>query len=305
MSVVPKFCSTSNFSSVNVNRILLVYCRLRTQLTFISLILKSQLQFPFLMEQFFVFVKRPRRLVTAVAFSALFAVFVLLSSPHKSFAQDFSNFSGTVDNFSSGLESLLPSFKLVNGSYSNPDHGFEIIFPQGWAGTEISVPFGKVVSAGSLDIAMNTSEFSAMNILFLDNRNNTASEAIANLFNLTDTPTVATVQDPVNMEGSQCDPPSFAPVTINGIKGEQVSYKCEDIPVGPKSNMSVKTKGLTFVTNDDSLIFVSFTASPDVFDQDIPKFEESIKTVKISNPGDISNSPTYNEFKKLLMRQAL
>ena len=54
--------------------------------------------------------------------------------------------------------------------------------------------------------------------------------------------------------------------------------------MGMGTNISAKTKGITFATEDNSLIFVSFSASPNTYDLDIPKFEEALKTLKISRP---------------------
>jgi hypothetical protein len=227
---------------------------------------------------------------------------MISSSGPQTFAQDLDfNMTDLVGNSSSELSKLLASFKPVNGSYSNPDQGFEIVFPQGWEGTEILVPFGKVVSASPLATGMNVSDMSkfyAMSIVFVDNRNKTALSAISDLSNPADNATAS--QDAKYIEAAKCGSLLFSPVTVNNIKGEQVAYTCEGIPVGTGSNISERTKGITFATNDDSLIFVSFSASRNVYDMEIPKFEESLKTVKISNPGDILNSQTYQEYKKLL-----
>jgi hypothetical protein len=242
------------------------------------------------------------KLVLVPALLALLSFVLISSSGLQTFGQDSDfNMSDLVNNSTSDLNKLLASFKPVNGSYSNPDQGFEIIFPQGWEGTEILVPFGKVVSASPLAEALNAtdmSKFSAMSIVFVDNRNNTALSAISDLSNPADNATAS--QDSKYIEAADCGSLVFSPVTLGGIKGEQVTYSCEDIPMGLGSNVSAKTKGITFATIDDSLIFVSFSASPNVYDSDIPKFEQSLKTVKISNPGDILNSQTYQEYKKLL-----
>jgi hypothetical protein len=242
------------------------------------------------------------KLVFVLAFSALLSFVMISSIQPQTFAQvsEF-NMSDLAGNSTSDLTKLLASFKPVNGSYSNPDQGFEITFPQGWEGTEILVPFGKVVSASPLAEAVNAtdmSKFSAMSIVFVDNRNNTALSAISDLSNPADNATVS--QDAKYIEAADCGSLVFSPVTLGSIKGEQVTYSCEDIPIETGSNTTAKTKGITFATNDDSLIFVSFSASPNVYDLDIPKFEQSLKTVKISNPGDILDSQTYQEYKKLL-----
>lgn len=264
--------------------------------------LKSRFYFPVLVKPFLLALNTSAKLALVLAFSALLSFVMISSSLPQTVAQnsDF-NMSDFASNSTSDLTKLLASFKPVNGSYSNPDQGFEITFPQGWEGTEILVPFGKIVSVSPLAEALNAtamSEFSAMSIVFVDNRNNTALSAISDLSNPADNATAS--QDAKYIEAADCGSLVFSPVILNGIKGEQVTYSCEDIPMGPGSNTTAKTKGISLATNDDSLIFVSFNASPNVYDLDILKFEQSLKTVKISNPGDILHSHTYQQYKKLL-----
>ena len=264
--------------------------------------LKSRFYFPVLVKIFLLALNTSAKLALVIAFSGLLSFVMISSSLPQTLAQDSDfNMSELAGNSTYDLTKLLSTFKPVNGSYSNPDQGFEITFPQGWEGTEILVPFGKVVSASPLAEALNAtdmSKFSAMSIVFVDNRNNTALSAISDLSNPADNATAS--QDAKYIEAADCGSLVFSPVTLDGIKGEQVTYSCEDIPIGAGSNTTAKTKGITFATNDDSLIFVSFSASPDIYDLDVPKFEQSLKTVKISNPGDILNSHTYQEYKKLL-----
>src|SRR6476619_6905975 len=77
---------------------------------------------------------------------ALIVLVLSLGLP-RVLAQDFNfNLSDITDNSSFDFKRLVSSFKAVNGTYKNPDYGFEIAFPQGWVGTEFSGPFGKIVS---------------------------------------------------------------------------------------------------------------------------------------------------------------
>jgi hypothetical protein len=242
------------------------------------------------------------RLAGTLALSSLLSVVLISSGGPQTYAQNLdSNISNILSNSSLDLTSLLASFRPVNGSYSNPDQGFEITFPQGWQGTEILVPFGKVVSTSPLAAVLNAtnmSKFSTMSIVFVDNRNSSALSAISDLSNPADNATIS--KDAKYIQVADCGSLAFSPVTVGGIKGEQVSYSCEGIPMETGTNISAKTKGITFATSDDSLIFVSLSASPDVYDSDIPKFEQSLKTIKIHKPGDILNSKTYLEYRKML-----
>lgn len=229
-------------------------------------------------------------------------VFALSFGLPRAYAQesDF-NFSDLSGNSNLDLKSLLSSFKPVNGTYNNADYGFEIVFPEGWIGSEFSAPFAKIASVSSSEQSPNMVDFSAMSVMFIDNRNNTALSTITNLSKPMG---AATPQSSDGAEETRCKSLSFSPVTINGIKGEEGTYICENVPLGLGSNASAKTTGITFPTNDDSLIFVSFTASPNHYDKDLPNFVQSVKTIKLSSPGDLSSSPTYKEYKKVLSQQA-
>lgn len=48
------------------------------------------------------------------------------------------------------------------------------------------------------------------------------------------------------------------------------------------------------------LLTVSFISGPDTYDKNLPKFEESVKTIKILNPADVSKSAIYNTYKNAL-----
>ena len=90
---------------------------------------------------------------------------------------------------------------------------------------------------------------------------------------------------------AKCDK-TVAPVVINGATGQQISYECQ----GPFAG---KIRAYAFATKDDSLIQVSFFGSSNSgFDKYLPQFEDSIKTLKISNPIDIQSSQIFQEYQK-------
>ena len=217
-------------------------------------------------------------------------------------AQEFNfNFSDITNNSSFDLKRLFSSFKQVNGTYKNPDYGFEISFPQGWVGTEFSGPFGEIVSTSPFQLGANTTDFSAMSIMFVDNRNNTALATISNMTNPLATTSQGSGSD--STEAPRCKLISFTPVTINGIKGEEGTYNCENIMLGTGENTSIMAKGVTFATKDNSLILISYTGAKNLYEKELPKFEDSVKTVKIDNPGDVSTSETYKVYKQTLSQQ--
>ena len=232
---------------------------------------------------------------------ALIVLVLSLGLP-RVLAQDFNfNLSDITDNSSFDFKRLLSSFKAVNGTYKNPDYGFEIAFPQGWVGTEFSGPFGKIVSTSPFQLGTNPNGLSAMSIMFVDNKNNTALTTISNLTNPLATASQGSGSD--SIEGPRCKSLSFSSVTINSIKGEEGTYTCENIMPGNGQNASVMAKGVTFVTKDNSLILISYTGSQNLYEKELAKFEDSVKTVKINNPGDISTSETYKVYKKALSQQ--
>ena len=122
--------------------------------------------------------------ITLIVLALVVLVLSLSLGLPRVLAQDFNfNLSDITDNSSFDFKRLLSSFKAVNGTYKNPDYGFEIAFPQGWVGTEFSGPFGKIVSTGPFQLGTNPNGLSAMSIMFVDNRNNTALATISNLTN--------------------------------------------------------------------------------------------------------------------------
>ena len=66
------------------------------------------------------------------------------------------------------------------------------------------------------------------------------------------------------------------------------------------SNANMKVKGYTIAKADDSLIAISLAGTEDAYTKELPKFEESVRTIKLPDAADISNSAAYNEYKKIL-----
>jgi hypothetical protein len=97
----------------------------------------------------------------------------------------------------------------------------------------------------------------------------------------------------INVKNS---PASF--VTINGFKAEQRSGDCTD-----ETGSNTKIKGYTFATADSTIILVAFSSdSINDYNRYLPQFEESVKTIKISQPGDIATSEPYQKHKELEMQ---
>lgn len=190
------------------------------------------------------------------------------------------NFSGLAD--SDSPLGLGPSD--INGTYVNPDVGLQVDLPTDWSGKEITFLLELVVAAPpGVEIESIDEPGTAMIIQVLD------KEAFDEL---------ARMQggDPLAMqEGDQCEelPASF--VTINGLKAEQRSGDCTN-----EEGSDTKIKAYTFATADGTIILLAFSSdSINDYNRYLPQFEESVKTIKISQPGDIATSELYQKHKEL------
>ena len=81
-------------------------------------------------------------------------------------------------------------------------------------------------------------------------------------------------------------------VTINGAMAEESMYDCT---IG---GSAYTTKAFAFATSDNILIVITFTGDATTFDKYLPEFENSVKTVEISNPIDITKSELYGKYKE-------
>jgi hypothetical protein len=243
--------------------------------------------------------------------------------------QNFSEFSEFDEEFSQSedLSSFFSSFMTeVNGTYMNPDIGFQIDLPTGWKGIEINFPINSVFAAPggtNLELLEEREDFQEpatfMIIQGIDQDSfNELESLVSELPALGEGGGVGgeegtPLQDSSDPLGTTTSPfadnavscsysqPSF--VTINGINAEESAAECideeEEELVGGVTN--VKTKSYTFATQDNSLIVLGFYAnSTSAYDQNLPLFEESARTISISRPADIATSEIYNRYKELL-----
>jgi hypothetical protein len=177
----------------------------------------------------------------------------------------------------------------VNGTYVNSDVGFQVDLPKYWNGKEITFLLDMVVAAPpGVEIESMEAEGTAMIIQVLD------EESFGELARMQGA-------DPLAMQTAESDqckelPASF--VTINGLKAEQRSGDCTG-----GDGSSSKIKGYTFATADGTIILLAFSSNSDnEYNQYLPQFEESVKTIKIENPGDIAMSELYQKHKELEMQ---
>ena len=245
--------------------------------------------------------------------------------------QNFSEFPEFDEEFSQSeedLSSFLSSFMTeVNGTYMNPNIGFQINLPAGWKGIEINFLINSVFAVpgetnfgllGEREDFQEPATF--MTIQGIDQESLSELESlVSELPALEEGGGVggeegAPLQGSGNPLGTTASPfadnavscsysqPSF--VTVNGINAEERVAECIDEEgggelVGGVTNL--KTKSYTFATQNNSLIVLGFYGnSTSIYDQNLPLFEESVRTISISRPADIATSEIYNRYKALL-----
>jgi hypothetical protein len=228
------------------------------------------------------------------------------------------------------LSSFLSSFMTeVNGTYMNPNIGFQINLPAGWKGIEINFLINSVFAVPgetNLGLLGEGEDFQEpatfMTIQGIDQESfNELESLVSELPALEEgggvdgeegTPLqgsgdpLGTTASPFADNAVSCSysQPSF--VTVNGINAEERVAECVDEEeegggelVGGVTNL--KTKSYTFATQNNSLIVLGFYGnSTSIYDQNLPLFEESVRTINISRPADIATSEIYNRYKALL-----
>jgi hypothetical protein len=243
------------------------------------------------------------------------------SPPPTGLMQDL-NFSELSEFDLTQLEestSSSPSSSLmndINGTYINPKIGFQVDLPKDWKGKEINFLINSVFAAPE-EINLEDGDFkeqgSFMTILGINEGTFNMLADIGQLSGIgrggrgeigevgaepssqgSSPLDIATVYG----DGLSCkEETSSSFVTINGINAEQRSQKCTDVGDGVTN---AKTKSYAFATQNNSLIVLGlFSNSTTSYNENLPLFEESVKTIKISKPTDIATSEVYKKYKEL------
>lgn len=222
--------------------------------------------------------------------------------------QNFTNFS----EFNNLTDFAMPNFffRDVNGTYIDSDIGYQIDLPKDWKGKESKFMMNMVFVAPEEINLEDIEEPGTFIIIFgLD------KEYFDMITDLTQLPSFdeeakeelsgnkdESVQDigPLGnptyySDTDSCNEFQTLPVTINGISAEQLTADCID-----ENGVNTKTKVYAFATKDDSIILTGFISnSNNEYNQYLPLFEESVKTIKITNPSDIDKSEMYKKYKEL------
>jgi hypothetical protein len=212
----------------------------------------------------------------------------------------------------------------VNGTYMNPNIGFQIDLPTGWSGKEINLLVYSVIAAPGdtnlLEQLALEEPSTYISIMGIDQEGINILENVSEL--VSSRGQAGGIEEQTLLQGNS-EPlgtntttsfgdnntvsctylqPSF--VTINGINAEESLAEC--IEEGGETGTIAKTKSYTFATQNNSLIVVGFYAnSTGTYDLNLPLFEESARTISISQPAEIATSEIYGRYQELVESQQL
>jgi hypothetical protein len=188
----------------------------------------------------------------------------------------------------------------VSGTYKNDKIGFQIALPSSWSGETLSFMVNMVIaSPNGYHIADPVKPDTIMTISGIDS---IAFQALGDLAQKISES--GTIQDLSQLDltgvssgrgaAVSCIKLSSSPTTVNGIPAEEIVQDCTD------EGVRAKGKGYVIGTEDNSFIALGFySSSVGAYEKYLPAFEESVKTIKITKPGDITKSDAFNKFKEL------
>ncbi|MDQ3084025.1 MAG: hypothetical protein M3Q77_04340 [Thermoproteota archaeon] len=252
-----------------------------------------------------IFMKNTKKsFIVALSATMVFAIISLnigsvQSQSDNSMSELDSFFSGPA-NSTSGLSSSIFNIPDVNGTFINPDTGFKITFPSNWTGKQISFVQDLVmVSPEGIDTESTTEPEATMmvNTITQEYYDMLSETMGSNLSNESSEDGLSNQTDNLFVQDNESCQPQTAPsiVTINGAIAEESMYNCTI------AGSAYTTKAYAFATSDNDLIVITFTGNASNFDKYLPEFENSVKTVEISNPVDITKSELYNNYKEMML----
>ena len=187
----------------------------------------------------------------------------------------------------------------VNGTYINSDIGLQVDLPKDSKGKDISFMDMVIAAPQEVDLEATEEPGTAMIIQVISKEMFNELAGFAQSLGLGGGENSSqVVSDPLAVEGDegeQCKELAASFITINGIKAEQRSGDCTG-----EDGSIMKIKGYAFATADNTIIMFTLSSnSTNEYNQYLPQFEESVKTIKIEMPGDIATSELYKRHKKL------
>jgi hypothetical protein len=193
-----------------------------------------------------------------------------------------------ISNVNPSLSGASPAVPEVRGTYKNDIIGFQVDLPAGWSGKELKFIVNTVIASPK----GNQSESDVLRPNTIMTISGIDAASLQRLANFTNNAR----QDLLGFSNGRigCKVVSSVLSNINGIPAEEIVKDCND------KGIIAKGKAYVLGTQDDSIIVLGFTSrSSSSYDQYLPLFEDSVKTLKISKPGDISKSEAYNKFKEI------
>ena len=163
----------------------------------------------------------------------------------------------------------------VSGTYS--DHGVSVSFPNGWSGmitdfkdpsTGLSVTSMQVMEGGMMG-NMEKLQKGEYEMIML------------NIADITDYETLPEPESPDPEMDAECDYISVEKTTFDGKKAMKLETECHG------DDFSMKMLAYHFATDDKSVMYAYVTSPSSEFDKHLNTFENSLKTLSISNLVDI------------------
>ena len=174
----------------------------------------------------------------------------------------------------------------VSGKYTNSDVGVEVVIPDGWSGmaSDFKDPMtgdwiaGFQVMQGGLDAnmaAMVNGEFEAIALSIMDKQPEDTGNDLPDI-----RPPPSSNDKEFDVE---CSIIAAEKISVNGKNAMKMEASCEG------SDVSMQSRVYHYATVDDRIISYAYMTSPaSEFDKNISTFENSVKTLTITNQGNVS-----------------
>lgn len=222
--------------------------------------------------------------IGGLTFTVLILLFLEITV-HSGFAQSNLTNSSLPANATETYSNLSPI--KISGDYTNNATGFHIKLPEGWTG--FAVPNFVVASPAGFSLK-DSYNFQPIKSGPMDNvtiyANFVGDESYyLNKVTMSDY-NASSYEDFVKKkaEGKGCKVISDTYVKVNGINSEKTTQECE---------YNVKKIEYLFASDKSlaegyrSFVWVGFAGTAAGFDYNLPKFEQSLQTIKIDEPRDV------------------
>ncbi len=162
----------------------------------------------------------------------------------------------------------MPTTK-VSGTFSDQGDGILITFPDGWSGNAIHSDNDTVVI-----LTKNATEpFETINLSIVDKA--TVEKIVGHVPELTlDN---SAFRDAMNISSEGCDITNPTTITLNGMSGTQMTSQCSVFGTTLKYEM-------TLFDSDKNFVLLNFIAPTEEFEKLGTDFNETLNTLRISNP---------------------